>query len=73
MWRGLRCTKAGRRGRRCSGPTCRQRLTGGGASVHQPWIRSGGRSRLAVAGPVLAFSRLCVLALSVCGWRVVIL
>ena len=29
---------------------------------------SGGRSHLAAAGPVLAFSRTCVLALSVCGW-----
>ncbi len=26
-------------GRRCSGPTCWQRLSGGGASVYQPWIR----------------------------------
>uniref|UniRef100_A0A0E0IDS7 Uncharacterized protein n=1 Tax=Oryza nivara TaxID=4536 RepID=A0A0E0IDS7_ORYNI len=26
-------------GRRCSSPTCRQRLSGGGASVRQPWIR----------------------------------
>uniref|UniRef100_A0A0D3EMM6 Uncharacterized protein n=1 Tax=Oryza barthii TaxID=65489 RepID=A0A0D3EMM6_9ORYZ len=34
-----------------------------------PLSSSGGRSRLAVAGPVLAFSWLCVLALSVCGWR----
>jgi hypothetical protein len=29
---------------------------------------SDGRSRLAAAGPVLAFSWICVLALSVCGW-----
>uniref|UniRef100_A0A0E0PMX9 Uncharacterized protein n=1 Tax=Oryza rufipogon TaxID=4529 RepID=A0A0E0PMX9_ORYRU len=34
-----------------------------------PLSSSGGRSRLAAAGPVLAFSQLCVLALSVCGWR----
>ncbi|BAT16495.1 Os12g0239300, partial [Oryza sativa Japonica Group] len=29
---------------------------------------SGDQSCLAAAGPVLAFSRSCVLALSVCGW-----
>ncbi|BAS89243.1 Os04g0429450 [Oryza sativa Japonica Group] len=29
---------------------------------------SGSRSSLAAAGPVLAFSRSCVLELSVCGW-----
>uniref|UniRef100_A0A0D9YC16 Uncharacterized protein n=1 Tax=Oryza glumipatula TaxID=40148 RepID=A0A0D9YC16_9ORYZ len=34
MWHGLRRTKAGRPGRhRCSGPTCQQRLSGGGALV----------------------------------------
>jgi hypothetical protein len=58
-------------GRRCRGPTCRQSLSGGGASVRQPWIRaissvllcwsSGGRS-----GANLLLS--CVLALPVCGW-----
>ncbi|BAH94035.1 Os07g0631501, partial [Oryza sativa Japonica Group] len=26
-------------GRRCRGSTCRQSLSGGGASVRQPWIR----------------------------------
>src|SRR5512144_696991 len=26
-------------GRRCRGPTCRQSLSGGGASVHHPWSR----------------------------------
>uniref|UniRef100_A0A0E0CI99 Uncharacterized protein n=1 Tax=Oryza meridionalis TaxID=40149 RepID=A0A0E0CI99_9ORYZ len=29
VWRGLGYTKAGWRGRRCSGPTCQQRLSGG--------------------------------------------
>uniref|UniRef100_A0A0E0FPT4 Uncharacterized protein n=1 Tax=Oryza nivara TaxID=4536 RepID=A0A0E0FPT4_ORYNI len=34
MWHGLRRTKAGRPGgHRCSGPTCQQRLSGGGALV----------------------------------------
>uniref|UniRef100_A0A0D3H389 Uncharacterized protein n=1 Tax=Oryza barthii TaxID=65489 RepID=A0A0D3H389_9ORYZ len=34
---------------------------------------SGGRSHLVAAGAVLAFSWVCVLAMSVCGWWVVIL
>uniref|UniRef100_A0A0E0EMJ5 Uncharacterized protein n=1 Tax=Oryza meridionalis TaxID=40149 RepID=A0A0E0EMJ5_9ORYZ len=36
-------------------------------SVFLCWS-SGGRSRLAAAGPVLAFSQSCVLELSMCGW-----
>uniref|UniRef100_A0A0E0LGG6 Uncharacterized protein n=1 Tax=Oryza punctata TaxID=4537 RepID=A0A0E0LGG6_ORYPU len=40
VWRDLQRTKASRRGRWCRGPTCRQRLSGGGASVRQPWIHS---------------------------------
>uniref|UniRef100_A0A0E0AJ55 Uncharacterized protein n=1 Tax=Oryza glumipatula TaxID=40148 RepID=A0A0E0AJ55_9ORYZ len=40
------------------------------SSVFLCWS-SGGRSRLAAAGPVLAFSWSCVLALSVCeGWYI---
>jgi hypothetical protein len=37
------------------------------SSVSLCWS-SGGRSRLAAAGPVLVFSWACVLAMSVCGW-----
>uniref|UniRef100_A0A0D3FSH1 Uncharacterized protein n=1 Tax=Oryza barthii TaxID=65489 RepID=A0A0D3FSH1_9ORYZ len=33
-------TKAGRQGTPVLGPTCRQSLSCGGASVRQPWIRS---------------------------------
>uniref|UniRef100_A0A0D3F2Q8 Uncharacterized protein n=1 Tax=Oryza barthii TaxID=65489 RepID=A0A0D3F2Q8_9ORYZ len=55
-------------GRRCSGSTCQQKFDGGEALERQLWTRSGGRSRLAASGSVLAFSWTCVLALPVCGW-----
>uniref|UniRef100_A0A0E0CVV0 Uncharacterized protein n=1 Tax=Oryza meridionalis TaxID=40149 RepID=A0A0E0CVV0_9ORYZ len=55
-------------GRWCSGPTCRQRLDGGGASGHQPWTRSCFFVGLAVVGPVLVFSWFCVDAIDV--WMV---
>uniref|UniRef100_A0A0E0C935 NB-ARC domain-containing protein n=1 Tax=Oryza meridionalis TaxID=40149 RepID=A0A0E0C935_9ORYZ len=49
---------------------CRRRFgipLGAISSVSLCWS-SGGRSRLAAAAPVLAFSWACVLAMSVCGW-----
>uniref|UniRef100_A0A0E0AFK3 Uncharacterized protein n=1 Tax=Oryza glumipatula TaxID=40148 RepID=A0A0E0AFK3_9ORYZ len=42
-------------------------LRGAISAVSLCWS-SGGRSRLAAAGPVLAFTWACVLAMSVCGW-----
>uniref|UniRef100_A0A0E0NC85 Uncharacterized protein n=1 Tax=Oryza rufipogon TaxID=4529 RepID=A0A0E0NC85_ORYRU len=41
--------------------------TGAISAVSLCWS-SGGRSHLAAAGPVLAFSWACVLAMLVCGW-----
>uniref|UniRef100_A0A0E0IKU0 Uncharacterized protein n=1 Tax=Oryza nivara TaxID=4536 RepID=A0A0E0IKU0_ORYNI len=41
---------------------------GGAISAVSLCWSSGGWSRLATAGPVLAFSWACVLAMSVCGW-----
>uniref|UniRef100_A0A0E0QCR3 Uncharacterized protein n=1 Tax=Oryza rufipogon TaxID=4529 RepID=A0A0E0QCR3_ORYRU len=72
MWRVF-CTRRLADGRRrFRGLTCRQSLCGGGvsgaiSSVSLCWS-SGGRSRLAAVDPVLDFSWVCVLAMSVCGW-----
>uniref|UniRef100_A0A0E0ECX9 Uncharacterized protein n=1 Tax=Oryza meridionalis TaxID=40149 RepID=A0A0E0ECX9_9ORYZ len=64
-------------GRRCSGSLRRRWLTSVAAATAAVTVeavatlaagKDGGRSRLAAAGPVLAFSSACVLAMSACGW-----
>uniref|UniRef100_A0A0E0CI97 Uncharacterized protein n=1 Tax=Oryza meridionalis TaxID=40149 RepID=A0A0E0CI97_9ORYZ len=58
VWRGLGYTKAGWRGRRCSGPTCQQRLSGGEA-LRRSVMLSGNRFGASL------LSDLCVGAISV--------
>uniref|UniRef100_A0A0D3GSW5 Uncharacterized protein n=1 Tax=Oryza barthii TaxID=65489 RepID=A0A0D3GSW5_9ORYZ len=57
VWRGLRRTNAGRRGRRCSGSTCQQRLSGEHRCVSRElagderWVKT----QPGLAGPTTMF------------------